>query len=327
MLQRLFFIAACLGLSAAATLPAATFEVTASVDRQEVELGEPLHLSLTWQENGRFDFPVQPEPFQADGFNAAQVGNNSSFNWVNGAQSVTHSVVLELTPFKAGDLLIPSLKFTAKDAQSGETVKMTPAFHIHVRRPKNAYNGLAPQPTALPTYGIQNQAQETPPAPDDSGLRDIKADRGLPWGPLALIFGAFGAVMALLVWWARRPTEEEPALPTVRDPRALAFKQLDAALQVLAKGDEKGFVLGAGQALRGYLRQRLDLRREATLAEAMRECARKLPDAPDREASRELLLRLEVLLYGDAAFKAEDKAGIDGASRQLIDTMERLAGR
>lgn len=327
MLQRLFFILATLSLAVSAPLRAASFEVNASVDKTEVELGEPLRYTLTMQVNGRLDFPVQIDQPKFEGFQVQGPGRADSSSWINGAVTETHQFVWDLTPIKSGTLGLPPIKANAKDALTGEVVKSTQSFTIKVKRPKNAYNGLN-QPQALPTYGIQNQAQEEPPqTPDDSGLRDIKVDRGLPWLALAGIFGAFGAVMALLVWWARRPTEEEPALPTVRDPRALAFKQLDAALQLLAKKDEKGFVLGAGQALRGYLRQRLDLRREVTLAEAMRECARKLPDAPDRDLNRELLLRLEVLLYGDAAFKAEDKDAIDGGCRQLINTMERLAGR
>ena len=169
--------------------------------------------------------------------------------------------------------------------------------------------------------------QPSEPTADDSGLHDIKADRGLPWAQLGLVFGAFAAVLSLLVWWARRPAQEEAPLPQVRDPRALAFKQLDAALKRLAAGDEKGFTLGAAQALRGYLRQRLDLRQEATLAEAMRACLRRLPDAPERERAEGLRLRMELLLYGDAAFKPEDAGTLDQGSRALIDSLERLAGR
>jgi hypothetical protein len=297
------------------------------VDRVEVELGEALRYTLVLQVNGRLDFPVQIETPKFEGFQAQGPGRTNSSTWINGAVTEQNIFSWDLIPIKVGTLQLPPIKANGKDAATGEVVKQTKGFSITVKRPKNAYNGLAPQaPQALPTYPLQSQAQPSP-ALDDTGLRDIKADRGLPWLQLAGVFGAFGAVLALLAWVARRPGREEPVLPTVKDPRALAFKQLDAALQRLAAGDEKGFALGAGQALRGYLRQRLDLRYEATLGEAVRAAARRLPDAADKEAARELLLRLELLLYGDAAFKAADQGLLDQGSRDLINTMERLAGR
>jgi hypothetical protein len=323
MLQKLFPIFACLAFGAS-TLMAATFDVTASVDRTELELGESLRYTLSLQVNGRMDFPVQIDQPRFDGFQAQGPGRQDGSSWVNGTVTEQHVFIWDLVPIKAGTLEIPAIKANAKDAANGEVIKSTPAFSIKVRRPKNAYNGLAPVATPLPTYGLQSQPT---PGMDDTGLRGIKGDRGLPWGPVGAVLGAFAAVLAFLAWWARRSGEEEPALPVVKDPRALAFKQLDAALQRLAAGDPPGFVLGVGHALRGYLRQRMDLRTEVTLAEAVRACVRRLPDDKDKEGARELLERLELLLYGDVPFKADDKALLDQASRNLINTMERLAGR
>ena len=326
MLQRLFLIAA-LWVPFSSQLQAASFEISATVDRNEVELGEPLRYTLTLQVNGRLDFPVQIDPPKFEGFQAQGPGRSDSSSWINGAVTEQHSFAWDLVPIKVGTVLIPPIKANAKDATSGEVIKSTPAFSIKVKRPKNAYNGLAPQaPAPLPTYDLKPQAQAEQGDADD-GLDDVKPDRGLPLASVALVFGVFGAVLGLLAWWARRPGKAEDDLPLVKDPRAIAFKQLDAALALLRKGDQQGYVLGVGQALRGYLRQRLLLRTEVTLAEAMKACARKLPDAADVEADRALLLRLELLLYGDAPFKTEDEQGLDRESRKLIDIMERLAGR
>ena len=332
MLQRLFVFLNLAGLTLATTLGAATFEVGAAVDRNEVELGESLHYSLSLQVNGRMDFPVQIDPPKFEGFQASQPMRSDSSSWVNGAVTEVHSFSWELIPIKAGTLTIPAVKANAKDALNGEVNKVTAAISIKVKRPKNAYSAASvPTPGAapLPTYALQPQSQEPPanPAPDESGLRDIKADRGLPWARLGMVFGVFAAFLALLVWWARRPDKPAPDFGPVRDPRSAAFALLDAALKRLAAGDEKGFTIDVGHALRGYLRQRLDLRQETTLAEAMRKCRQRLPDSVDREKAEDLLLSLELLLYGDAKFSPADKTLLDQGSRTLINTMERLAGR
>jgi hypothetical protein len=329
MRQRLFTLLACfVCLGAAPQLCGGTFELSAAVDRTEVELGEPLHYSITLQVNGRLDFPVQMETPSFPGFQASEPSRSDSSSWINGAVTEVHSFTWELVPIKAGTVVLAPVKANAKDAVNGDVTKYTDAISIQVKKPKNAYMGLSPPPeaTPLPTYALQSQLPSQPVA-DDSGLHDIKADRGLPWTRLGAVAAAFAAVLAFLAWWARRPTAEAPALPVVRDPRSLAFKQLDAALKRLAAGDEKGFTVGAAQALRGYLRQRLDLRSEATLAEAVRACTRRLPDASDRERADELHQRLELLLYGDASFKSDDAGLLDEGSRALINTLERLAGR
>lgn len=322
-----------MSLALAPLLRAASFEVSAAVDRTEVELGEPFRYTLTLQVSGRMDFPVSVETPKFDGFQASQPMRSDASSWINGAVTEQHSFSWELTPIKAGSVTLPPVKANAKDALNGEVNKSTAAITITVKRPKNAYNASAVQPnmTPLPTYALQpnqpGQPEQQPQGTDDQGLRDIKADRGLPWLRLGAVFGAFAAALALLVWWAKRPVEEEQTFVPVRDPRSTAFKLLDAALERLRAGDEKGFSVGVGQALRGYLRQRLDLRHEATLAEAIFATRRRLPDQADKDEALELVLRLQLLLYGDAKLVEGDKALLDQGSRRLIETMERLAGR
>ena len=326
MRQRLFFLL-CLGFLPAA-LSAASFDITASVDRTEVELGEPFHYTLSLQVMGRMDFPLQVDQPKFDGFQASGPMRSDSSTWNNGAITEQHSFTWELVPIKAGTVVLPPIKADAKDAVNGEVVKAGPAITIQVKRPKNAYSAASGvvNPQAFPTYALPTQ-QDTPPPDADDGLRDIKADRALPWLRLAGVLGAFAGVLALLVLWARRPSQEENPLPQVRDPRSLALRQLDEALARLAAGDEKGFVLGVGKAVRGYLGQRLELRREATLSEAFKILLRQIPDKADQESAEALRLRLEVLLYADAPFKTEDKSMLDSQSRHLIDTLERLTKR
>src|ERR1035437_6592104 len=122
MRQRLFLILslACLSFGLAPLLLGATFEVGASVDRNEVELGEPLHFTLTLKVNGRMDFPVQIDTPKFDGFQAGQPMRSDSSSWVIGAVAVQHSFTWELLPIKAGTVILPVIKANAKDAVNGE---------------------------------------------------------------------------------------------------------------------------------------------------------------------------------------------------------------
>jgi hypothetical protein len=317
MLQKLFLIVVLLGLGAIPA-KAATFEMGAAVDRLELELGETMHYRLSIQQSGSFDFPIQYELPKFEGFQVRGPGHQGFTSMINGSFVKQDIETWELVPIKAGTLEIPPLRANAKDAANGEQVKTTAAFSIKVKRPKDAYK-LA-EPTPLPTYALN--AQPTP-VPDEEDLNAIKPDRGLPWLQIGAVLGGFGACLALLAWFALRPPKPVP----VASGRALAFKQLDAALQLLAKGDQHGFTVAVGQALRGYLRLRFDLRHEATLAEAMAHCRRRLPDAAERDKAEALRLRLELLLYADTKFQASDKDFLDLGSRALINTIERLAGR
>jgi hypothetical protein len=322
MLQKLFLIAALLGL-AATPAKAATFEVSAAVDRIELELGEPMRYNLSLQVSGSFDFPVQfdPDPPKFEGFQVRGPGHQGGMAWINGVITKQDIYTWELVPIKVGTLVIPSIKASGKDAANGEQVKTTAAFTIKVKRPKDAYK-LPPlvAPTPLPTYALNAQPTLVP---DEEDLNAIKPDRGPPWLPIGGLLAGFGAVLALLAWLARRAPKPVP----VANGRAIAFRELDAALQRLAQGDQRGFTIGVSQALRGYLRLRFDLRHEVTLVEAVAQCLRRLPDAADREKAANLRLRLELLLYGDAKFETADKDFLNLGSRALIDTIERLAGR
>src|SRR4051812_49329438 len=119
MRQPLFLLIClvCLGLAPQAR--AASFELSASVDRTEVELGEPLHFTLNLQVNGRMDFPVQIDTPKFEGFQAGQPMRSDASSWTNGAVTEQHSFTWELVPIKAGTLTIGAIRANAKDAING----------------------------------------------------------------------------------------------------------------------------------------------------------------------------------------------------------------
>jgi hypothetical protein len=128
------FGAACMILLAAAMLSgAATF--TASLDRNEIVLGESVTLALTFAGGNPQDVPNPPEVPNLD---IAYIGPSSQFSLIQGRVSsiVTHN--FQVTPKQAGDYTIPALR-----ASVGGQVLTTQPLTLRVLKPN------APSPEAV----------------------------------------------------------------------------------------------------------------------------------------------------------------------------------
>jgi|GEM_PF-2412702 hypothetical protein len=293
----------------AATARGGTFDMTASVDRDHLELGESLQFSLHVRLNGRMDFAPQLEQPAFPGF-TAQGGPAQSQNisWVNGAMSMEETLTWELVAQKSGDLVLGPYRATGKDALAGAVVRETKPIHVHVSRPKNLGFSLPSQnPTAEPT--------------PDENIRDIKADRPFPWGLLAAVVAAASALLGLLVWWWLKPAKPKQEF-VPRDPAQLALEQLERLRQGLQPGGEPEFVRAATGVLRQYLRFRLDLRSEATLAEALRALQKATPTLAAATVS-DWKLRTELLLYAGRESQPADADAVYQGARSLILEHER----
>jgi hypothetical protein len=290
-----------------------TFEVTASVDRHELELGESLRLTLSLSVQGQLDFAPQLEQPRFDGFEARGPQQLQSMQWVNGSVSVNQSLVWELTAVKAGRLTLGPFVVSGKDARLGDIVKKTQALTVTVRRPKNlAFKALA-------TPGPGEEGWQAPQR-DEEQLRDIKPDRPFPWLRVGLwVGGSLAALALLLTWWRRRPPVPLGP-PPPRDPAQWALEQLERLRQGLQSGGERTFVLACAALLRDYLRHRLDLRFEATLNEGLRELARRAKDLDD---PREVGRRLDWLLYGGGTVEPADADWSYQSVRAVIIAAER----
>jgi hypothetical protein len=289
---------------------AGTFDLSASVDHDHLELGESLQFQLHLRLNGNMDFPPALDPSPTfEGFQA-QGGPSQSQNitWINGAMTMEVTLTWELVAQKSGDLVLGPYRASGKDALAGNVVRETKPIHIHVSRPKNL--GF--------TLPSQNPTEE--PTPDEN-IRDIKADRPFPWGLLAGVVVGLTALAGLLLWWWLRPAKpKQEVVP--RDPAQLALEQLEKLRQGMQPGGEPEFVRAATAVLRQYLRFRLELRNEATLSEALKALQRATPTLAASSLA-DWRLRTELLLYAGREVQPADTEAVYQGARSLILEHER----
>jgi len=105
--HRTFFLLAGLLVSLLATAPVAQAKLTTEVDRTDIALGETLRLIIRADDGERPD-EVDISAIDRD-FDILQRSSATSAKLINGAQSVTRTLELELSPKRDGVLSIPSL--------------------------------------------------------------------------------------------------------------------------------------------------------------------------------------------------------------------------
>ena len=81
-------------------------EITATVDRDRVALGDTLRLTISANEDNEDVSSIDLRPLQAD-FEILQRSTSSSTSIVNGRRSHTRQVLLDITPRREGELKIP----------------------------------------------------------------------------------------------------------------------------------------------------------------------------------------------------------------------------
>jgi len=81
-------------------------QLTATVDRSTIRVGESAKLSLNFEDCRPTEAPDIPN---VPNLNFAYGGQSSSMRWVNGQQSATLTLFYFLTPSRPGDYTIPRI--------------------------------------------------------------------------------------------------------------------------------------------------------------------------------------------------------------------------
>jgi hypothetical protein len=294
---------------------AGTFQLSASVDRTQLELGDSLQFTLSLTVDGSLTFQPNVVTPTFDGFDAQGPSQSYSSSWINGASTLVYTWTWELEAKKAGRMILGPYRASAKDALNGNIDRSTDPIVIMVQRPK----GLN---YPLPSQAASGSQSGQEPEPDAGSLRGIKPDRGIPW---VLMAEAFGGLLLLLIILALIGQHNPPQVveePLPADPAQAAIARLDRAQRdYLSGADGRLYAIKVGEALRLYLRQRLDLRAGLTLGEAIRTLRLQAPQVQPQRVGV-LRQRLELLLYGGSEFRLEDREQLDLDARGLIRGLE-----
>lgn len=287
---------------------AGTFELDASVDRNELDLGDSLHFTLRVTEHDNLAFQPQVTTPTFDGFEAQGPQTAYSVSWVNGSQTLVQTWTWELEAQKSGRLVLGPYHAMAKDALNGDIERATTPIVITVRQPKGLnYPSLNPTPE---------------PQEPDGTLRDIKPDRGLPWILVGEALAALLVLLTVLALLSQPAKRKEPEEILPADPAQAALLRLDKALQAfMVSADARAYSASVGEVLRVYLRQRLELKSGMTLAESVRALRFQAPTVQPQRLNA-LRARLELLIYGGAAFTDGDREALDGEARDLVRGVE-----
>jgi hypothetical protein len=290
---------------------AGTFQLNAGADRTDVELGDTLQFTLTLTVDGSIMFQPTVSTPTFDGFDAQGPSQNYSSTWINGASTVVFSWTWELEADKPGRFVLGPYTASGKDPLNGDIERATAPIVIIVRRPKGI-NYPMPSQAASP----QDQG------PDAGSLHGIKPDRGTPWTLMAAVFGGLLLLLLVLAFVGQHNPPKVVEEPLPSDPAQAAIARLDRAMRDhLAGSDGRVYAVNVGEALRLYLRQRLDMRPGLTLGEAILALRLRAPHLQPQRINA-LRQRLELLLYGGSEFRPEDREQIDLDARGLIKGLE-----
>jgi hypothetical protein len=138
-------LSVCFVFLAFSAASAAEFQISASLDRNQMTMSEQAVLSVTVSGSGS-QVPDPQLPALPD-FQVYNAGRSQNFTWINGkaSASVTHNFVL--TPSKEGQFTIPPIRLESQ----GEQVE-TPSLALAVAKgDPSAVQGTARREGALPT--------------------------------------------------------------------------------------------------------------------------------------------------------------------------------
>ncbi len=267
----------------------------------EVEVGEPVTLTLAMAGEGNLEGVVAPELESADGWQiykptSEYQADPEDHNTARGSKTFTYTLI----PGRAGLKSTPVLPFSYFDPERRAFVDITiPPLPIHVKP-----SSVAPE--AAPAAPMNNEVSraEEPPRTVEPAMTGLEEKPGRwthsPGPPFrerwVLVIGLAPPVLLLVLWAWRRRRDYLAANPQIlrrRRAHAAARRALGRARAAARKGDR-------GEFLRAS-------------AGALREAASPLDTASADSLTREDVLRL---LGNDA--------GASAAARKVFDSADAV---
>lgn len=303
------------------------FTLAATLDRTKVKAGESATLSVVV--TGKGNLKSVPEPARPDLPQVRFFEAESSFTADKSADkaggSKTFRVVL--VPRVSGRVVLPpvSLSYYDPERKDYATARSEPlTLEVAPGDPGAAPYAAGPAPAAAPGVTVVSEdIRYLKPLPSRAPASDaLAAFAGL--GPLhALPFAALLA--ALAADWRRRRREADPRGARFRGARARADERL-ARAAALADAEPARAAALVGEALVGYVADKLDASAAGLTLRAALDGLRALPGAPSADSAARLKAaweEVELSRYAPSSANAEDARRAARATSALLETLDQ----
>jgi len=233
-----------------------TFHIEASVDRQDVEVGEPIQVELRISGTGNIA-TLEPPLFTPPGVfeqydPQIRTAINRNGNRINGTKVLTYVLI----PRSNGSFQIPQVEMTYFNTARRQYERIQPEA-VTVRVTGNASTPVAAMTSAM-GLPVDDIAGILPEASDWRPLHRQPLHRN-PLVYLALLLPLAG-LAALHVYTARtKALAGDERLARNRSAHPLARKHLHGAMTLRSRQDSRGFYQEVERAVRSFIGNRLNV--------------------------------------------------------------------
>jgi hypothetical protein len=278
--------------------------VTVSIPQSEIRTGQPLVVDFTIERPSASGVRV---PTIKDPLGAWDVRKVESLP-VSPQTPERLVERLTLATFESGEQTIPSLEFTLRDAEGGETSLVSPELTVQVR----SLLGQDADPTRIR---------------DVKGAVDMPLDPVWMWYAAGVLVVAALTALALLTWRTRLKVAAPPELPHAR-----ALRELEelAARQLPQKGLVLDFYVLLSDTVRRYVEGRFGIRAPEQTTKEFLQVARHHPAIrEDHQRMLAAFLRAAdmVKFAAQRPGPAECDRGLEAARGFVQESMPESAGR
>lgn len=290
------------------------FRLTASVDRQELAVGEALTLEIRLEGDGHLASASDPVIDGGAAFRVHEAGGGVDSRPTPGGLHGVRVVQKLLIPTKEGHQVLPSVEYKVFDTQqmSYRTLRTQP-LAIDVAP---AEGGATP---TLVAGGRQSEIELL--SRDIMHIRAIAPDlrpQGRPFVRHPVFWGALA--LPILVWASSgQVARRRRAL--LADPRRVRSRRAHARAKARLAETTRSVDERVDSALRGYLADRADLAPAGLRREDLRGILAELGAGPDEEA--ELLAMLDECDAQRFAPSAGDAGSLQARAAEFISRLER----
>lgn len=303
------------------------FSITAAADKRDVEVNEPVTLSVRISGTGNIKSVAAPEiPEQTD-FRVYRASSNESLTKQNDRLGGTKTFEEVFIPKRPGDLVIPALEFTYFDPSAARYRRLsTKPINLTVKAGEN-YTESSEIPYGTPGVSISAEARDIRYIKEDLG--EVSHSSGLILtSPLYLMVNGASVLVMLGLVVARVRRERmsnDVGYARARSASRMARKRLAEARKMADAARAKEFYGELHLAVTAYIGDKFNLSPHGLTHERIRELLSRSHDGDEVQgAVLHFLEKCDFARFAPATQSAEELADDLKSAEDLMVQMEDL---